>query len=819
MAIGNTTSASGGDNTITYSWRSSADSYATAISGAILSTYTPEGTLTSTTSYRRYAKDNTCNTTPAVATGTWTVTVSSDFIAGEIATTGEIICYNTSPATSIGNAISASGGDNSITYSWRSSTDSYAVAISGASLSTYTPEGTLTSTTSYRRFAKDNTCHITPTVASGTWTVTVDPASNGGNISGGATVCYGTNSTLLTLYGQTGSVVKWQYYTGTDWNDIAGTATATYTATNLTITTSYRAVVQSGVCSATPGGYGSVTVRPVFTAGIIKKSGETICYNGDPLQIGDSIPASGGDATISYQWQSSLNVGFTGTPADIATNEASYNPPANLTATTWYRRQAKDGTCNTNFTSSAQVWKVTVRPIFTAGIIKKSGETICYSGDPAQIGDSIPASGGNAAISYQWQSSTNAGFTGTPTDIGTNAASYNPPANLTANTWYRRQAKDGLCNAIFTSSTCVWKVSIETTPPVALAKNITKYLDASGNATIAAADIDNGSTDNCSIATRAASKTTFNCSNLGPNPVVLTVTDAAGNTATANSVVTVVEGTDLQAPWQKSLIGNSSGTAAFSPCSVPGRFTLTSVGYTVPNADVQEFVYQTLSGNGSIVARIYDLTNNGWASVQIRENLTPGSKKVLLKAQLQTMIRSEVRQTQGGSHNSNQVLRQGVKWLKIERVGTRFDAYSSENGISWRSVFSTVVSMNTTVLIGVSSESMNNVTTTRARFDNVTVSSSGGAKTAETEITTTESGSEKQIDIYPNPARNNVTVVYPYTGIPVTLTLFSSNGSAVKTTTLSSNETQLDVSSLQPGVYILRFRSAEAVNIKRLVIQ
>jgi hypothetical protein len=275
--------------------------------------------------------------------------------------------------------------------------------------------------------------------------------------------------------------------------------------------------------------------------------------------------------------------------------------------------------------------------------------------------------------------------------------------------------------------------------------------------------------------------------------------------------------TDLPSPWASTLIGSSFGSATYSSCNL--LYTLTSKGYSVPNADVQEFVYQTLNGNGSISARIYDLTNNGWAAVQIRENLTPGSKKVLLKAQLQTMIRSEVRQTQGGSHNSNQVLRQGVKWLKIVRVGSRFDAYSSENGISWRSVFSTVVSMNTSVLIGISSESMNNTTTTRARFDNVSVTASGGAKTAETEVMPESISNEKQIDIYPNPARDMVNVVYPYAGIPVTVTLYSANGSAVKTITLSNNETQVDVSSLQPGVYILRFRSAEAVNVKRLVIQ
>jgi hypothetical protein len=38
---------------------------------------------------------------------------------------------------------------------------------------------------------------------------TVDPASVGGTIAGSATVCTGTNSTTLTLSGNTGTVVRW----------------------------------------------------------------------------------------------------------------------------------------------------------------------------------------------------------------------------------------------------------------------------------------------------------------------------------------------------------------------------------------------------------------------------------------------------------------------------------------------------------------------------------------------------------------------------------------------------------------------------------
>jgi hypothetical protein len=248
-AIGNTTPASGGDGTVTYSWRSSASVYATDISGATGSTYAPAGPLTATTSYRRYAKDGACSTTPTQSTGTWTVTVRPEFTSGEITNTGETICYNTSPFNAIGNTTSASGGDGSIAYSWRSSADGYVTTISGATGSTYIPTGPLTATTSYRRYTADGTCNTASTVSTGIWTVTVSPQTAGGSVSGGTQVCVGTNNTLLTLSGHTGSVKKWQYSTnGTAWTDISSNTTTTYTATNLITDTWYRAVVQAGNC-------------------------------------------------------------------------------------------------------------------------------------------------------------------------------------------------------------------------------------------------------------------------------------------------------------------------------------------------------------------------------------------------------------------------------------------------------------------------------------------------------------------------------------------------------------------------------------------
>lgn len=61
-----------------------------------------------------------------------------------------------------------------------------------------------------------------------------------------------------------------------------------------------------------------------------------------------------------------------------------------------------------------------------------------------------------------------------------------------------------------------------------------------GIATITAADINNGSYDNCGAVTLSASKLNFTCSDIGVVPVLLTVTDQYGNASNATAMVTVV---------------------------------------------------------------------------------------------------------------------------------------------------------------------------------------------------------------------------------------------------------------------------------------
>jgi uncharacterized repeat protein (TIGR01451 family) len=92
------------------------------------------------------------------------------------------------------------------------------------------------------------------------------------------------------------------------------------------------------------------------------------------------------------------------------------------------------------------------------------------------------------------------------------------------------------------ASTCTTTFTVnDTTPPTAICKNITVALDASGHASITAADVDNGSSDNCGIASRTVTPNTFTCANKGANSVTLTVTDSSNNSASCTATVTVVD--------------------------------------------------------------------------------------------------------------------------------------------------------------------------------------------------------------------------------------------------------------------------------------
>ena len=184
------------------------------------------------------------------ATGLKILSCSNPTNGGTIGTAQQI-CTGSTPAAFTSLTL-PSDYNGVLTYKWQYATvaDSTSFTdIANTDSVAYAP-GTLTATTWYRRLSRVS-CKAdwTGATSSNVVKIIVAPTTVGGTVTGGQQVCYGSNRTLLTLSGHTGSVQKWQYSTDTiSWTDITHT-TDTLTAINLTEDKYYRAVVKSGECS------------------------------------------------------------------------------------------------------------------------------------------------------------------------------------------------------------------------------------------------------------------------------------------------------------------------------------------------------------------------------------------------------------------------------------------------------------------------------------------------------------------------------------------------------------------------------------------
>ena len=124
----------------------------------------------------------------------------------------------------------------------------------------------------------------------------------------------------------------------------------------------------------------------------------------------------------------------------------------------------------------------------------------------------------------------------------------NPDIGLTGVTFYTCNNL-GPNNIVLTydygsfQSSCAATVTVvDNRFPDVYCVNTTVSLDANGIGVLSPDDVDNGSIDNCSITSRTLSQTTFSCADIGPQFVVMDVTDASGNTESCSILVNVVDG-------------------------------------------------------------------------------------------------------------------------------------------------------------------------------------------------------------------------------------------------------------------------------------
>lgn len=189
--------------------------------------------------------------------------------------------------------------------------------------------------------------------------------------------------------------------------------------------------------------------------------------------------------------------------------------------------------------------------------------------------------------------------------------------------------------SISCNSSCSLQMSTEitvgdNTNPTAVSQNITVNLNASGQASITAADVNNGSSDNCTTQGNlllSLDKSTFTCADIGANVVVLTVEDASGNQATTNATVTVADNSSPTVLTKNIIVDlDESGNATITAAAIDNGSSdnCTSQSSLIFSIDVSSFTTANL-GTNTITLTVEDANGNsniGSAIVTVTEKLS-----------------------------------------------------------------------------------------------------------------------------------------------------------------------------------------------------
>jgi len=213
------------------------------------------------------------------------------------------------------------------------------------------------------------------------------------------------------------------------------------------------------------------------------------------------------------------------------------------------------------------------------------------------------------------------------------------------------------------------------------------------------------------------------------------------NMTTASDILaftTAGGGSSLPSPWVNQDVG-STGQAGSSTVNA-GTFTVRGAGADVWGSnDAFQFAYQSLNGDGSIVARVASIQNTNSfakAGIMLRASVASSSQHVILDVRPTGDIEFMTRSTNGGSTSWLASAADAAPvWLKLVRTGSTVSASVSADGSTWNPVGSTTISFPSAINAGLVVSSHDTSTLNTSTFDSVTVTSSGSGSAPGTPAT------------------------------------------------------------------------------------
>ncbi|MFT5020872.1 MAG: hypothetical protein ACI9CU_002276, partial [Polaribacter sp.] len=350
-----------------------------------------------------------------------------------------------------------------------------------------------------------------------------------------------------------------------------------------TTTTTYTYTVTDNCGGQTVSSSETVTViRPDFTI-----DDDEQCFDGNSFSFLNTA-ASGG--TVTHFWDfGDSNTSTNESPTHSYASDGSYTVTHNVIYTA--------SSCTSDASAMITVFD---EPILTVTVDQ---DVICDGGTDGAISTSI--TGGTAAFNYVWTpgGATTSGISGL--SVGAYSVVVTDANGCTGNGSETISQNDPI-------------------PPTAVCQDITVQLNASGAVTISASQVDNGSSDNCGIASMVVSPNAFGCIEIGGNAVTLTVTDINGNVSTCNATVTVEDNINPTAVCQNITVQlDASGNASIVAADVDGGSTdncsvsiaATPLAFTCANVGSNTVVLMATDGSGN--------TDNCNATVTVEDTTSP----------------------------------------------------------------------------------------------------------------------------------------------------------------------------------------------------
>jgi glucosylceramidase len=209
----------------------------------------------------------------------------------------------------------------------------------------------------------------------------------------------------------------------------------------------------------------------------------------------------------------------------------------------------------------------------------------------------------------------------------------------------------------------------------------------------------------------------------------ITAVNPSGESVTSREVRATPSSLLLPPGWANQDIGavGFTGGASYSA----GTFSIKGSGSDIWGmADGFNYCYQTVSGEGTIIARVTSVQNTSSyakASVMFRESLLANSAHASMQVNPNGSVDLTYRTATGSSSADAGWTGIGMpKWLKLVRSGTSFSGYYSSDGSSWTQLGAAItIPLPNDMLAGMAVSAVNNSALNSSTLDNVSLTGFG----------------------------------------------------------------------------------------------